>query len=214
MSSPSQIKVPIKIKVKDKHVDLMENNIPLYGYQIKIIEKESIHRTQEEWLSSKSGVSIPLRPEQMEKILLVKDQVIQLLSPDRNPEELILKRRGFGFSKHAFERALTRIERLSEEELNDLGSNYSYSIDPETLEKIAESLINSKTVYEKAEWKAFPYLNFKFLSKYDDRDIEIVVNFKLGILIVTLIVVKETGFFVREVYSFTDKGELIKKPSS
>jgi len=73
--------------------------------------------------------------------------------------------------------------------------------------------VNSQIVHSEAEWKGYSHLNFKFMCTYDGRDLEIVINFSTGILIVTLIITKETGYFVREIYSFEENNP-IKKPSS
>jgi hypothetical protein len=213
MSALTPVKVPVQIQLKDKSIDLKEDNITLYTYQVDLIKKAAIHKTEKEWLESKRGVKIPLRSEQKRQILCVKDDIINLLSPSRSPQILLMSK-NFGFTKHAVGQALKRIEKLTEDEIRDLGPNYMYSVQPETLEKIAKSLIDSKVVASDAEWKGFPFLNFTFVGEYDNKDIEIVVNFEFGILIITLIVVKETGFYIREVYRFNDKGKLIKKPFS
>ena len=190
-----------------------EDSIQLYQHQIDAIRKHATKKTQQGWLSSSRGIKIPLTLDQQAAIINVKDQVFQLLSPSKNPREILLQRRGFGFAKHAFERVLERIERLTDEDLRSLGTtDYQYAVHPETLEKVVESLVKSKQVQSFAEWKGYPYLNFNFLCSLDDRELDIIVNFELGILIVTLIINKETGYFVREVYSF-EEGNPVKKPS-
>ncbi|WP_332699367.1 hypothetical protein [Halalkalibacter lacteus] len=197
--------VPIKIPVRGKEILLKEDSTPLFPYQIKIIKRKSRSKTEGQWLSAAKGIKIPLTKDQRKEVVLVKDSIINILDSTRDPKRLLMVKRGFGFTDHAVERVLTRIERLSEEELELLGPNYKFSINQETLEKITQSLIDSKEVNQFAEWKGHPYLNFGLNCKYDDRDVDIIVNFAIGILIVTMIVVKETGYAVQNIYSFDGK---------
>jgi len=207
------VPIPIPINVKRGIVEIKEDSIQLHQHQVDKIRKYAISKTQQGWISSTRGIKIPLTPQQQTEIVKVKDQVFKFLSPSKNPKEILLQHKGFGFANHAFERILERIERLSEEDLEALGiTDYRYAVHPETLEKVVGSLVDSKKVQTFAEWKGYPYLNFNFLCSFDDRELEIVVNFELGILIVTLIINKETGYFVREVYSI-ENGNPIKKPS-
>lgn len=207
------IPIPIPINVKNGIVMIQEDSIQLHQHQVDEIRKKAIKKTQQGWLSSNKGIKITLTPQQQLNIVNVKDQIFQLLSPSKDPKEILLQRRFFGFSKHAFERILERVERLSEGELNAIGyRNYQYAVHPDTLEKVVESLMNSQKVDSFAEWKGHSFLNFNFICFLDDRELDIVVNFELGILIVTLIINKETGYFVREIYSIED-GKSIKKPS-
>lgn len=207
------VSVPIPINVKNGIVMLEEDSIQIHQHQVDIINKYAIKKTRLGWLSGSRGIRIPLTPQQQTMILNVKDQVLQLLSPSKDPREVLLQRRGFGFAKHAFKRILQRIERLSDEDIQALGvTDYRYAVYPETLENLVESLIDSQKVQPFAVWKGYPYLNYSFLCYLGDRELDIVVNFELGILIVTLIINKDTGYFVREVYSI-ENGNPIKKPS-
>jgi hypothetical protein len=192
---------------------LKDDSIQLHEHQIKIIKKHAMSKSEWEWISSARGIKIPLTAQQKITLVSLKDQVFQLLSPSKDPKEILLQRRGFGFANHAFERILERVERLSEEEVKALGvTNYQYAVYPETLENVVGSLIDSQKVKSFAVWKGYPYLNYSFLCNLDDRELDIVVNFELGILIVTLVINKETGYFVREVYKI-EVGKPIKKPS-
>lgn len=204
-SVKTTIKVPIAIPVKGKSIWLKEDSIALFPYQIKMIKKHSKYKTEGQWLSLNKGIKIPLTKEQREGIILAKDNIINILSSSRDPKALLQINHGFGFTDHAFSRVLTRIERFSEEEFNLLGENYKFTINQETLEKITQSLIDSKEAKEFAEWKGYPYLNFGLNCKYDDRDVDIIVNFEIGILIITMIVVKETGYAVQNIYTFDGK---------
>lgn len=208
------VTIPISIPVRDKVIQLHEDNITLYQSQVNEIKRRSRSKTQMQWLRSASGIRIPLDESQQSQILNVKEQVINYLTPNKNAEELLKVGRGFGFSKHAYLRVLGRVERFSDEEIVFLGPNPVMGIHPETLEKITQSLIDSDKVKQYAEWKGHPYLNFVFECKYDDdRELDIVVNFETGVFIVTLIVTRETGYFIRELYSLDPKGQFEKKPS-
>jgi hypothetical protein len=207
------VSVPIAIPVKRGTVDLLENSISIHQFQIDEILRHSRKKTSLEWIKTKRGIKIPLTSIQQKEVVQIKDQLIHYMSPSKNPKELLLRRRGFGFAKHAFHRILERIERLSEEEIQSLGTtDYNFAINPNTLEIIVKSLIDSNKSTSFAEWKGHPYLNFNFVCEIEDRELEITVNFQLGILIVTMIVSKETGYFIREVYSF-ENGNPVKKPS-
>lgn len=207
------VPIPIPINVKDGIVMIQEDSILLHQHQVDLIKTHAIKKTKQKWLSSKSGIKIPLTPQQQQDIVSVKDRVIQWLSPSKDPQEILLQRRGFGFAKHAFERILERVERLSGEELKIIGKrNYQYAIYPETLEEVVGSLIDSQQVKSLAVWNGHPYLNYNFECFLGKRELDIVVNFELGILIVTLVMNRDTGYFVREVYSF-ENGKAIKKPS-
>ncbi|WP_144481477.1 hypothetical protein, partial [Cytobacillus oceanisediminis] len=196
------VSVPIPIPVKNGVIMLEEDSIYLLQSQVDKIKQEAIRKTQHGWLTAGRGVKIPLTTQQQIAVVGIKDQLMQLLSPTRDPREVLLQRRGFGFAKHAFERILERIERLSTQEIQALGvSDYRYAVHPETLENVVASLMESQTVQSFAEWKGYPYLNYCFVCNLDDRELDVVVNFELGILIITLIINKETGYFVREVYS-------------
>lgn len=208
------VRVPISINVKNGVVRLAEDNIHLYSYQVQKIKKHAYRKTKDEWIRAHSGLKIHLTNEQQKAILNVKDQILEYLSTTKNPKEILGKEVGFGFAKHAFERVLERVERLSQEDINALGtSSYSAVVYPETLEKIVSALADSQHVHAEAEWKGYPYLNYKFLCTYDDRNLELIVNFETGILIITLIIKQETGFYIREIYSFENTSP-IKKPSS
>lgn len=208
------VSIPIPIRVKHGHAMIEEDSIQLHQNQVDKIKREARKKTKEEWIKSRSGVKINLTGDQQKAILGVKDQILEYLSSSKNPKEILQRQRGFGFAKHAFERILERVERLTPEDIEALGTiNYNATVHPETLEKIVSSLVESQIVHSEAEWKGYPYLNFKFLCSYDGRELEILVNFATGILIITLIVKKETGYFVREIYSF-ENVDPIKKPSS
>lgn len=208
------VPVPISIRVKDKLVYIEEDNIELHEHQIDLIKKHSRKKTEKGWLDSSRGIKIKLTPEQQSTIVDVKNQIFEYLSSTKDPKEILKQERGFGFSKHAFTRILERVERLTEDEINELQSrSFGPVIYPETLEKIVSSLISTKNVHAEAEWKGYPYLNYKFLCNLDGRELEIVVNFELGVLIITLIMKRDTGYYIREVYSM-EKGIPLKKPSS
>lgn len=198
--------IPISIKVKDGLVLLEDNSIPLYQYQINQIKKHAVKRTKKGWLSTRNpGIKIQLSFEQREQLVEVKNKIITFLSPAKDPKIILSKRNGISFSKHSTLRILDRIERLTPEEIEALGkTDYLYAIHPETLEKIVESLINSNTADSYAEWKGYPYLNYSFLCSYDDREIRITVNLENGILLITLIVDKETGYYIGESYSLKE----------
>lgn len=94
---------PILINVKDGIVKLEEDSIKLHQYQINQIKKNAIKRTCQEWTNS-NGIKIPLTPKQQKEIVNIKNQILQVLSPSKDPEEVLLQRKGIGFSQHAFER--------------------------------------------------------------------------------------------------------------
>lgn len=204
--------MPINIAVKNGTIPLMEDTIQLTQKQINFIQRHATKKTENEWLHAPRGLKIELTKQQQADVLYVKDQVINVLSPSKSPSEILMQRKAFGFEKHAFKRILERIERLTDDEIEALGTTYEYAVYPETLEKVVASLMNSQNVTSFAEWKGYHYLNFNFIGNYDDREIEIVVNFEQGILIITVIIKKETGYFVREVYTVENE-ETIKKPS-
>jgi len=208
------ISIPIPITVKNGQVMLEEDSIQLHQHQVREIKRQALTKTKVEWLKSSKGIKINLTSDQQKKLVDAKDQVLQYLSSTKNPKEILSQEIGFGFAIHAFERILERVERLSPKDFEALGTrSYSAAIHPETSEKIVSSLVNSQIVHSEAEWKGYSHLNFKFMCTYDGRDLEIVINFSTGILIVTLIITKETGYFVREIYSFEENNP-IKKPSS
>lgn len=208
------VPIPIPISVRNGNVMITEDNILLHPYQVNKIKRLAHRKTKEEWTLSRSGIKIDLTTDQKKAVVNVKNQILEYLSKTKNPKEILKQGIGFGFASHALERVLEKVERLSQEDINALGTkSYHAAVHPETLEKIVSSLADSQIVHTEAEWKGYPYLNFKFLCTYDDRDLELIVNFEQGILIITLIVKKETGFFIREIYSF-ENASPIKKPSS
>lgn len=207
----ANVSIPVSIRVKDGFVELKEDSIQLHPHQIRKINKYATNKTKEQWHSFQ-GVKIELTSKQRDDVVALKDQIFEYLSSTKNPREVLQRQRGFGFSQHAFKRVLERVERLTDQDIQVLAKNYKVVVYPETLEKIVSSLIDSQVVSVEAEWKAHPFLNFCFVCGYDERELEIIVNFQVGILIVTLIMKKETGYFVREVYTFEDDIP-IKKPS-
>lgn len=209
----ANVQIPVSIRVKDGYVQLSEDSIQLHPFQLRQIRKQAAKKTKSQWHSSLDGVKIDLTSDQRADLIALKDQIFGYLSSSKNPVEILQQQRGFGFAKHAFKRILERVERLSEQDMKALGGvNYSVMVHPETLEKIVSSLIDSKVVHVEAAWKAHPFLNFCFVCGYDERELEIIVNFQVGIMIVTLIMKKESGYFIREVYSI-ENDIPIKKPS-
>lgn len=197
------IQTPISINLKDKVASIEEDNIDLHPHQVRIIKNEASRKTKKEWLDSSRGVKIPLTSDQQIQILSVKDQLFNYLSPSKDPKEVLSKSGGVAFTSHASERLLERIERLSREEFEKKGP--LRIVDPETLEKIIESLIHAKNVLNKAEWKGEPYLSYTFLCELEDRELDVVVNFETNILIITIVVKKDTGYRIGEVYSYDEK---------
>lgn len=198
----SIVTVPIQIQVRGKKILLKDDSISLYQYQIDKINRYANRKTQIEWINSSKGIEIKLTPFQQQQVISTKEAILDILSFSRDPKQLLLRKRGYGFTNHAFERVLGRIERLSDEQVQLLGPQYKLAVHPETLERLTESIINSKEATAFAEWKGYPYLNYGLVCNLDDRELEVIVNFEIGILVVTMIVEKETGYFVREVYSF------------
>lgn len=199
----AKIKPPIPVNLKDKVVSIEEDNIDLYSHQLNAVQSQARRKTEMEWLSSPSGIKITLTRTQQEQIVDVKDQLFNFMSPNKDPKEVLNKTGNVGFTSHAFDRILERVERFSREEIEK--NRIKTIIDPETLEKIIEALIRTKNVFYKAEWKGSPYLNYTFLCELEGRKLDIVVNFETNILIITIVVSKETGYFVREVYSYDEK---------
>lgn len=206
------IPVPVNIRLKDKTIQLKEDCIGLHPFQMNIIKRQAIKKTEREWLHpGTKGVKIPLLKPQQFAIVKFKQDLIAMLSPDNKAKTLLAREHGYGFSQHAFKRLLERVERLPQHEVEELGPNYSFAVNEETVEGITEALINSTAVKERAEWKGHPYLNYSFICNYGDRELDIVVNFELGILVVTMVVIKETGYYVREIYKFNPKTFFMKK---
>lgn len=206
----SKIKPPIPVDLKDKVVSIEEDNIDLYSHQIQVIRRQAKQKTEMEWKRSSRGVKITLTPTQQAEILSVKDMLFNFLSSSKDPKEVLSKSGGVAFTLHARERMLERVERLSREEFEKNGT--LRIVDSETLEKIIGSLIHAKHVFNQAEWKGAPYLNYKFLCEIDDRELEIVVNFGSNILIITVIVWKDTGYRIGEIYEYNkEEKRYIKK---
>lgn len=196
-----QINVPTEVVVKDGTVLLKEDSIKLFKDQIEEITKYSQQLTGEEWRKSVSGIKVKLSKYQREELVNIKDKIVHLLSPAKKPREILSQRANFGFSKHALKRVLSRIEGLTDAEIAQIdGEKYYFAVHPETLEKIVQALIDSKEVEEYAEWKAYPYLNFNYICTFDSKEIKITVNFQQGIFIITLIVIKNTGFSMRDFF--------------
>lgn len=203
----SIVQPPVPIRVRDKTLYIEEDNIVLYSHQMQDIRKQARRRSEREWLCSDSGVKVTLTSTQQQQILHVKDQIFNFLSPSKDPKEVLRKKGSIGFTVHASERILERVERLSVKEVEEINKEEVYSIiDPHTLEKIVESLIKTDSVYSKAEWKGYPYLNYTFLCQLGDRTLDVVVNFGVNILIITISVKKDSGYLVREIYSYDQKG--------
>lgn len=185
-------------------IPLLEDTITLHPWQVREIAKYARTRTREQWHGAKQGIPIELTRSQREELILAKDAVINYLTPSRDPKELI-RNPQFGFEPHAYARILERIERLTEDQLAEIGfPKYHLAAHPETLEKLAETLINSSEVEKTAHWKAFPYLTFTFSGSYDDRVIKLVLSFENGIVLVTVVVDLETGYFIREKQNATE----------
>lgn len=212
----SIVSVPFSVRTKD-NIELMvrEDTIDLYEFQKKDMKSKARLKRLTDWRRSHSGVKISLTQGQRKDLVAVKDAIFNALSSTRNPKEILSHQsRAFEFAPHSFKRILERIERLTEDEIAALGTPHTkYPVEVKTLENLVEALGCSKVVDIKAEWKVYePYLNFSFICGLDKREFEMVVNFENGILIVTLFMKKETGFFVREVYSLN--GDRVnKKPS-
>ena len=197
------MKPPILINLKDKNITLEEDNIDLHFHQVRDIKNAAKRKTEMEWLRSSGGVKINLTPTQQQQILNVKDQLFTFLSPNKDPKEVLSKHGAVAFTSHASDRILERVERLSKEELE--ADKTLRIIDPNTLENIIEALINAKNVFYKAEWKGSPYLNYTFLCDIEGRKLDVVVNFETNILIITVVVTKETGYRIGEVYLYDEK---------
>lgn len=206
------VSVPVPIRLKDKTIYLKEDCIDLYPFQIRLIKHRAKSKTEKEWLDSKTkGIKIPLSKIQQFQVVKFKQDLIKLLSPDNTAKTLLAREHGYGFSKHAFKRLLERVERLSDDEIEELGSNYEFAVNKETVEGITDALIRSTEVKERAEWKGHSYLNYSFICNYENRELDIVANFELGILVVTMVVTKETDYYIREIYKFHPKTFFTKK---
>lgn len=206
------VPVPIPIRLKDKTIYLKEDCIGLHSFQIELIKNQARRKTEKEWLDPDTkGVKIPLSTMQQFEIVKFKQELINVLSPDNTAKALLAREHGYGFSQHALKRVLERVERLPQDEVDDLGPNYRFAVNSETVEGLTDALINSTLVNKRAEWKGHPYLNYSFICNYQDRELDIVVNFELGILVVTMVVTKETGYYVREIYKFNPKTFFTKK---
>lgn len=195
--------MPVSITLKDKTILFEEDNIDIYPHQLRTITNNSRQKTEKEWLGSQSGVKIILTPTQQRQIINVKDQLFGFLSPTKDPKEILSKKGGVAFTSHARDRILERVERLSKEEIETGGT--VRIVDPETLEKIIEALIKAKNVFNKAEWKGSAYLNYTFLCEIEGRELDIVVNFATNVLIITIVVSKDTGYRIGEIYSYDEK---------
>lgn len=209
----STIQPPIPVRVKDKTLSIEEDNIVLHSHQVRAIRTAARRKTEIEWLNSRSGVKVTLTAGQQIQILNVKDQIFHYLSPNKSPKEILRKTGSIGFAIHAFDRILERVERFSEEEIDEMKKDTTpVIIDPDTLEKIIEALIHSQKVFHKAEWNGFPYLNYTFLCYLGDRELDVVVNFDAKVLIITIVVSIDTGYFVREKFSYDkDQKKIYKK---
>jgi hypothetical protein len=109
------MKPPILINLKDKNINLEEDNIDLYFHQVRDIKNAAKRKTEMEWLRSSGGVKINLTPTQQQQILNVKDQLFTFLSPNKDPKEVLSKHGAVAFTSHASDRILERVERLSKE---------------------------------------------------------------------------------------------------
>lgn len=177
----------IEIPLKDGKVELREETIVLSESQIKKILDESKLKTRKEWQTAEHGIKIPLTEEQMDQIISVKNEIVG----DLNALELI-ESDFIDIIPHAMKRAIERLEGLPVEE------PYNLAMRRETYEKIAQALIDSKEVEDKAEWKGGSYLRYNFKSQIDENDIVITVSFEETILVITVIVTKRKGFFFHE----------------
>lgn len=211
------VNVPFNIYTKNRRnvVVVREDTIQLHEFQKRQMQNGARLKSLRDWHRSPFGVKVTLTPDQQNDLIAVKDAIFTALSSTKNPKEILWHQsRAFQFTPHAFKRILERVERLTEEEIEILGTPHSaYPVEPETLENLVEALGCSKVVRIKAEWKVYePFINFSFICELENRQVEMVVNFENGILIVTLFIKKETGFFVREIYSIDGKS-IKKKPS-
>lgn len=186
------------IRMRGSRVALEEDSIIIEPYQLNRIRRYANTRTKRA-IRKSTGCKIRLTHDQKEQLLVVKNLVLQQLSPSFNAAEILRSPQGFGFENHSCKRILQRIERYGEDEIKLIPSPYFLAVHPETLENLVETLVNATEVDNYAYWKAYPYLTFSFTGDFEDRKIKVSLTFENGILIITVVNTFETGYYIREV---------------
>jgi len=164
---PDQVIIPLK---KDKLY--FEDIIKLEKFQLTKIIEVSVTKTAKEWEDSSQGVKIKLTDNQKTEIMNFKKAIIEGLTPQEFVEEDYLQ-----VLSHAQKRINYRLEGND----SDLGQVENV--------KIAKAFFDAVEVKD-AEWKGAKRLRYRFKSKYNNKEIELVLIFNNSVVVITIIVPK------------------------
>lgn len=176
-----------EISLKDKKITLEESIIVLSEKQIEKILNESSLKTSKEWEKVKRGVKIPLTKDQINEIIAAKDEIVAGLTPRELIDSDLVD-----MLPHAMKRAIERLEGM------EAKKPYELAMKRETYEKIAQVLIESSALEDKAEWKGGSYLRYNFKGKVDENELVVSISFEETMLVITVIVKERRGFFGHE----------------
>lgn len=188
---------PVIIPLKSGEVHF-QDIIELDEGQLKKIKSVSLTKTQRQWMHKDTkGVEIPLTSEQRQSVLDFKNQVVEGLSAEQLIEGDFIE-----VPSHAVKRVNYRLEDQDPDDI----------LTSKQLVKLAQAVIDSAEV-KNAQWKGRGNLSYKFISRYDDKSIEMSLVFEDAILIITIIVPrggpakKDPGFSLRDLARTTRKSK-------